>query len=70
LKTAEEGRQLDAMQEPRKPTPHEASKLITCIMPDDGSHSKLLEDLHQERKILKVEVVSSQAMGMHSNANA
>jgi len=58
------------MQEPIRSAPREDSKLITCVLPDDGSHKALLEALRQERNISKAEVVSSLAMGESAEANA
>ncbi len=58
------------MQEPIRSAPLEDSKLITCVLPDDGSHKALLEALRQELNINKAEVVSSLAMGESVEANA
>ena len=58
------------MQKPIESAPREASKLITCVLPDDGSPNDLLEALRQERKIFNGEVVSCLAIGVHSNVNA
>ncbi|MFQ5761038.1 MAG: hypothetical protein ACE5HM_08695 [Acidiferrobacterales bacterium] len=49
-------------------TPREASKLITCLLPDDGSHKTLLEALRHEKKITRAEVVSCLAMGRVADA--
>ena len=56
------------MPDINEPVPHQASKLITCILPDDGSHKTLLEALYHEKKITRAEVVS--CLGMSSLAGA
>ncbi len=58
------------MQEPSKTAPREASKLITCVLPDDGTHKVLLDALYQERKTIKADVVSALATGDASASDA
>ena len=58
------------MEEPSKAAPREASKLISCVLPDDGTHKALLDALHQERKSIKAEVVSALATGDASALDA
>ena len=58
------------MQDFSESAPREANKLITCVLPDDGSHKALLEALRHEKSVLKAEVVSSLAMGESAEANA
>ena len=48
--------------------PNQPSKLITCILPDDGCHRELLEALHHEKKIPQAAVLS--CLGMSSLADA
>lgn len=56
------------MQKTSESAPREDSKLITCVLPDDGSHKLLLEALHREKNITRAEVVS--CLGMSSLADA
>ncbi len=56
------------MQDPCVSAPCEPGKLITCILPDDGSHKALLEALHQEKNITRAECFS--CLGMSSLADA
>ena len=56
------------MREATEPAPHQPSKLITCILPDDGSHKLLIEALH-ERDITRAEVVSCLGMSSLVDAN-
>ena len=58
------------MQDSTKTAPREASKLIACILPDDGSHMALLKALHHEQQITRVEVISCLETGSITNANA
>ncbi len=61
---------LNAMQDSTKSAPREASKLIICMLPDDGSHKALLKALYQEKQITRVEVISCLETGSLGNANA
>lgn len=56
------------MKDSSESAPREATKLITCVLPDDGSHKALLKALHHERQITRAEGVSCLAMGDLSNA--
>ena len=56
------------MQDSSKSAPREASKLITCLLPDDGSHKALLEALRHEKQITRAEVVSCLAVGSLADA--
>ncbi len=63
-----ERERLNLMQDPSESAPREPGKLITCILPDDGSHRALLEALHHEKYITRVEAVP--CLGMSSLADA
>jgi len=56
------------MQDPTVSAPAEASKLITCVLPDDGSHKALLKALRHEKQCTRAEVVSCMAMGNLADA--
>ena len=56
------------MLDSNESAPRAASKLITCILPDDGSHKALLEALRHEKQITKADVGSCMAMGSLANA--
>ena len=56
------------MQDPTTSAPREASKLITCILPDDGSHRTLLEALYHEKQITRAEALSCLMMGNLADA--
>ncbi len=56
------------MQGPTISAPREASKLITCILPDDGSHRTLLEALYQEKQITRADTTSCLLMGSLADA--
>jgi len=45
-------------------------KLITCILPDDGVHRKLLTDLRANRRAVRVSSQSCLGMGGFSDAKA
>lgn len=57
------------MQDTSKTAPREASKLITCMMPDDGSHKALLKALRHEKQITRAEAVSCLAISSLADAN-
>ncbi len=56
------------MQDPTESAPHETSKLITCLLPDDGSHRTLLEALRYEKHLTRAEAVSCLMMGNLADA--
>ena len=56
------------MPDPTEFAPREASKLITCMLPDDGSHRTLLEALRHEKQITRAEVVSCLMMSSLADA--
>ncbi len=56
------------MQDPTESAPREASKLIICVLPDDGSHRTLLETLRHEKQITRAEVVSCLMIGSLADA--
>ena len=58
------------MQDSGKTATREASKLIACMLPDDGSHKVLVEALRDETQITRIEVISCIATGSLWNANA
>lgn len=51
-------------------TQDRACKLITCVLPDDGTHERLLTDLRVNRKALRVTTQSCLGMGVHADADA
>ena len=56
------------MQGPTISAPREASKLVTCVLPDDGSHRTLLEALYQEKQITRAVTTSCLLMGSLADA--
>ncbi len=57
------------MQNSTKSAPREASKLIVCMMPDDGSHKALLKALWHEKQITRADVVTCLAISDLADAN-
>ena len=57
------------MQDSNQSAPREAGKLITCMMPDDGSHKALLDALYHEKQITRADVVSCLAVSDLADAN-
>ncbi len=56
------------MQHSGKSAPREATKLITCILPDDGSHKVLIEALYHEKQITRAESSSCLSVGNLTDA--
>ncbi len=48
--------------------PHEACKLITCVLPDDGTEKKLFRALRDEKHIIRANSVS--CLGLAEPAEA
>jgi len=48
----------------------EDCKLITCILPDDGIHRKLLQDLRAHRKVVRVSSQSGLGIDVFADAKA
>ena len=51
-----------------QPMPREACKLITCILPDDGSEKRLIRALSDEKQITRAN--SASCLGMMELADA
>ena len=51
-------------------TRSEHCKLITCILPDDGIHRKVLEDLRANRKAVRVSSQSGLGIDIFAHAKA
>ncbi len=46
------------------PLPKEAAKLITCVLPDDGSDKTLMQALRHERRILRTSSVACRGIAV------
>jgi len=49
---------MDISHNSHRPAPRDNGKLITCILPDDGTDKKLMRALRREKNIISVDSVS------------
>ncbi len=51
-----------------QPVPREACKIITCVLPDDGTEKKLLRALRDEKQITRANSISCLGMAVLADA--
>lgn len=51
-----------------QPVPREACKLITCVLPDDGTEKKLMRALRDEKQITRADSVSCRGLTVLADA--
>ena len=53
-----------------QPLPTKASKLITCVLPDDGSDKTLMRRLRQEKQIINTSSVACRGIAVLQSVNS
>jgi nitrogen regulatory protein PII len=53
-----------------QPLPRKASKLITCVLPDDGSDKVLMRKLRQEKQIINASSVACRGVAVLQSAQS
>ena len=48
--------------------PHEACKLITCVLPNDGIVKELMRALHDEKQVIRVNSTSCKGLAILADA--
>lgn len=61
---------MNAVQDAGQPLPQEAGKLITCVLPDDGSDKDLLHALREEKGITRAHSVPCRGVAVLRDAKS